>query len=780
MGNLNYSKGTGEWKNWLIEETCFDSRYLGKCEAIFCQGNGYMGVRAALEESYVGETRDLLVTGTFNKSGENEVTELPNFPDITAMQIVIDGRRFSLETGTVEAYSRVLNLRTGELTREVTWISPEGKKISFCFERVVSLEREHVIAARLTMKSDSSFELKLESGINGRVTNTGSQHCLEGERRMYGGKCLEMIGKTNQSGVTYALHTVHRIEKNGAEWKTDFLPVIDRRYISCRYIGHVQAGETVVLEKISAIHTSRDLRYDGLGEEETLVRLKKESKEECMEAADLGYETIAGESAAAWEKFWNRADIIVDTERAFDQLAVRFASYHLNIMMKKDDSRVGIGAKGMTGEGYKGHSFWDTEIFIFPYFLMTNPKAARTLLEYRYKNLYGARKKAAEYGMDGAMYPWESAWIDDGEVTPLWGTADVVTGETLPILTGIIEVHISADIAYAVDQYYKATGDEDFMDRYGYEIILDTARFWLSKLTWIEERGRYEILDVIGPDEYKEHVDNNAYTNYMARHNISLAKQALSLLRKDKREIYARLEEPLQLEKLEKDLEKADRMYLPQPNEEGIIPQFDGYFDLKSIDLTKYKNSSIVGTIYNDYNMEQINSFQVAKQGDTVVLLELLEQEFEPDIRRKNFVYYEERTLHDSSLSKSTHCVLAADLGMEDMAYRFYEGAAGVDLGQEMKSSDMGVHTASMGGIWQAVVYGFGGVRLEEECLRIEPKLPADWKGLEFSLCYQGADLHVKADKGQVTVSCRGGNVKLKVCQKAVLLRDGDTQTWEY
>ena len=240
---------------------------------------------------------------------------------------------------------------------------------------------------------------------------------------------------------------------------------------------------------------------------------------------EKSYDAHFAESEKAWAALWDDQDILIDSENDFDQLGIRFALYHLNIMVKKDDSRVGIGAKAMSGEGYKGHSFWDTETFIFPYFMYAQPDTAKTLLTYRFKSLIGARNKARDNGYEGAMYPWESAWIDDGEVTPYYMGVEPITGNPQYCLTGKIELHVTADIALAVWQYYQATGDQEFMDRCGYEILLDTARFWNSRLEWKEEKGRYELTDVIGPDEYKEHVDNNAYTNYLLHLNMSLAAE---------------------------------------------------------------------------------------------------------------------------------------------------------------------------------------------------------------------------------------------------------------
>lgn len=396
-------------------------------------------------------------------------------------------------------------------------------------------------------------------------------------------------------------------------------------------------------------------------------------------------------------------------------------------------------------------------MFILPYFTFTRPETARTLLEYRYKNLYGAHLKARENGYEGAMYPWECAWVDDGEVTPMYMGADVVTGKITKCWTGIIEHHISADIAYAVEQYFLVTGDLEYMEKYGYEIILDTALFWASRVQYIPEKDRYEILDVIGPDEYKEHVDNNAYTNYMAAYNMRQALKIIKMLPEKNKELYDRLNEKLSLSYIKEKIEDCiDKLYLPVPNEEGIIPQSDQFLGLKKLDLTKYKSSKEVLTIYNDFNTEQLNQYMVSKQADTVMLLFLLDTLFDEETKKRNFIFYEDKTLHDSSLSKSTHAILANDFGLDEMAYDLYERALNIDLGPQMKSSDEGIHSASIGGIWESTVMGFGGVRMEGENLRIAPRLPQKWKKLVFPLSFRGIPLTVTVGKSEVTVENHG------------------------
>ena len=438
---------------------------------------------------------------------------------------------------------------------------------------------------------------------------------------------------------------------------------------------------------------------------------------------------------------------------------ISIALYHLNIMIKRDDDRVGIGAKGMTGEGYKGHSFWDTEMFLMPYYLLTDPAAAKTLLGYRWRSLPGAFKKASENGYQGAMFPWESAWLDDGEVTPLYCGADIVTGKSSPVLTGMIEQHISADIAWGVWLYYQATGDDDFMNRRGCELLIEIARFWASRVEWQDDTQRYEIKNVIGPDEYKDHVDNNAFTNYLTVFAMEQAERCIKDMPTQWPDAYAKLSDSYDLNALAAELQdKKAKVYLPQPNADGIVPQNAQYLGLDAIDLSKYKNQQGVSSIYEDYSPAQMNHLMVSKQADLVMLMRIMPDLFDAETRRKNFIFYESRTLHDSSLSHGQHCVLAAWEGLDDMALDMYRHAIAIDLGPNMKSSDLGIHSASMGNVWQCVVCGFAGLEWHEGGLSLRSHLPASWQRAAFNIVWRGAKLHVEVTHAGITVTHRGGS----------------------
>ena len=785
MPVMNYRKGTGAETSWIIEETSFYEKYTGKCEAIFTQGNGYLGLRNSLEERYVDTVRGMFITGTFNKASKEEATELPNVSDIVNMEIELNGERFSMTEDNLKEYSRTLNLYTGETCRNVLWEGKNGDVVQLSFHRFVSYKNVHVIGAYVEIKPvNCDVKATVVSGINAQVTNNGAQHLTEVSKRAFDEKYLQMGMVTTESEVAIAVSTVHDVFLDGEKTEeTAYKIVDDRRKILAKIQLDIPKGETARVEKISTVHSSRDLEYTGSGKEPDKETVYANGLENLKEAECKGYRTLLQESREVWEAIWKKQDIVIDSREDDAQLAVRFALYHLQIMVRKEDNRVGIGAKALSGEGYKGHSFWDTETFIFPYFQMAEPETARTLLEFRYKGLYGARKKAIENGYKGAMYPWEAAWVSDGEVTPYVIGVNVHTGEPMICLTGVIEQHITSDIIFALWQYYAATDDQDFMDRYGYEMTIETARFWNSRLEWIEENNRYEIRDVIGPDEYKEHVDNNAYTNYMAHENMRLAAQVIACIRDEKKDIYGKMQKLMQeegtsLEQLEEELkDKMKKLYLPQPDEKtGIIPQFDGYFDLKEIDLSVYKNASVVGTIFHDYSGEDVQKMQAGKQADIVELLYQMEDITTPDNKAKNYVYYEARTLHDSSLSKAIHSITACDLGMDKEAYEMFMSAALTDLGQEMKSSDAGIHSANMGGVWQDVVMGFGGVRIHDGHLRIRPNCPKQWEKFTYPIYWKGNKLDVTVCKDGVEVINEGTAFMAEIMGQMVTVEKGKNQ----
>ncbi len=724
-----YDKGTGELQNWVLAEKDFDVQYIRKCEAVMCQGNGYMGVRAALDEHYEEQWRGTLVAGTFDQY-QTEATELPPCADLTNIQLFMDGEALDLKTGESSDYWIQLNLKTGILTRSFVWTSPSGIKAEFLFERVVSLHDLHLIAARATIRFLSDCTFAVEAGIEG-TSRIGDPHfhlVQAGQR----GELLQYVEQTNQSGISFVLTSVCEMKVNELVQKSAFKQ--DEQNIYQCYQVNVKQGDTVVVEKRSNVYTTRDLQTQNLS-----VTALADYAASCLQGYEsFSFNKIAQASADAWDtKVWSMKDVQIDTQNQIDQLALRFAVYHLTVMSPVHDNRMNIGAKGLSGMGYRGHSFWDTEIYMLPYFIFTDPKGARSLLEHRYHGLESAHKKAQENGYCGAMYPWESAWTDDGEVTPSWAR------------TGLLEHHITADVAFGVYNYYEVTADEDFMNRYGYEIVFDTAKYWQSRVTYNEQKGQYEIRNVIGPDEYTEDCDNNAFTNYMAHFNMTLAMTYYDKLKQINPELLQKLSDKLGLSGLyDSWREKTEKLYLPKENQDGIVPQDDTFLTLPVIDITPYKQGKAI-----DFDL---NATQVSKQADVMVLFLLLEDLFSSEVKKKNFYYYEPKCFHHSSLSLSSYSILASDVKEQNVAYDLFEKACVIDMGQAPYSSDDGIHSASLGGIWQCVVLGFLGVRLYGGKLRIQPNLPQKWQKVCASIIWQGQRLNITATQDTLQVMNQG------------------------
>ena len=746
---LNYHRGSKQDKNWIVEETYFNDRYQGKCESIMSLGNGYMGLRSSSEEPYIGQTRGLFVAGTYNKFDDKEVTELPNAADITEMVFDINGEQFSLNSGKVHEYSRQLNLKTGELTRDIVWENSKGESYKIVFRRFVSLEDLHFIGMKVEitpLTADANITFK--TGINGGQTNSGAQHFHDGDKRVYENKYMQLIQTTTQWKIDFVFNSAVRLYINDKEMRNKLSFSLERRSIYCNFKTAVSKGETLTVEKFTNVFTNLDSDNN-----KELKELKEHSLEHIARSSRLTYNDLFEKSKAKWSEYWEEAKIEIHTDNDIDQLSVRFAQYHLLIMTPFHDERFSIGAKALTGEGYKGHVFWDTEIFILPYFQYTFPTIARNLLKYRFNTIEGARNKAKKFGYSGTMYSWETAFTGEEE-TPEWAAINIMTGKAAKVWSGLKEHHITADIAYAVWNYYLSTNDEEFMNLYGSEIIFQCAAFWCSRLDWNEEKNQYHIKDVIGPDEYTEHIDNNAYTNYMAQYTISTSIELYELAENRQWSNFTHLKEKLKL-KQRMDSYKAivDNIYLPKPDENNIIPQDDTFMSKDCISLEKYKYSDEKQTILKDYTREQVINLQILKQADVVMLLYVLRSSFSNQVKRANWEYYEERTIHDSSLSAAVHSIIANDFDMSETAYSFFRKASEIDLGSNLLSSNDGIHSAALGGTWLAVVMGFGGVINENGTLNINPKLPKAWDKLSFSIYWKNEKINIDISKQLIKIT---------------------------
>lgn len=746
--SVSYHLGQGQDENWVIADSHFDLDFCGKFEVIMLLGNGYLGIRSAHDENYPDNQRNTFVAGSFDRYA-NEVTELPNAPDMVATTILLDGERFDLTRGEIIFYQRQLNLRTGLLERHIKWRSQGGKTYQLLFKRCVSLADLNVWAQSIEIIPSEDAVISLEVAIDGQKTNSGTQHFEEGSGRFLDAHTLQYETTTYESRIQFIQQMHLALTLDGETYTNTPQKIGDRRQLKARYQLNVAANQSLCLEKHMVITTSNDVDLYALSDEEKPLAQQHKTDTLTQKITELGFDGIIATSAQAWADWYRQTDIEIKGS-ALDQLAIRFALYHLRIMTPAHDARIGIGAKGLSGEGYKGHVFWDSEIFILPMLMWAQPELARKQLAYRGLTIDGARRKAFGNGYEGAQFAWESAATGDEE-TPVWGAIDIVSGKATKIWSGFIEQHITADIAYSIYQYVKITNDQAFLDQYGYEIIFETATFWATRAEKVN--GRYELHNVIGPDEYKEHVNNNAFTNHMAHFNVELALHYAQFLKLNKPLLWEKLSNDLQLEgRVAQWQDFVDHLYLPQANEQNLIPQDDTYLSLKSIDLTPYKQQKHVGQLFQDYNLEQVNQMQISKQADVLALLYLLPHRFSREVKQACWDYYEPRTLHDSSLSLSMHTTLACDVNDLALAYTMWQRARDIDFGPKARSSDAGIHTASIGGIWQAVVLGFGGVRMVDGQLQINPRLPKAWTGLRFAIVWQGERLQVQIEEQQLRI----------------------------
>jgi trehalose/maltose hydrolase-like predicted phosphorylase len=459
----------------------------------------------------------------------------------------------------------------------------------------------------------------------------------------------------------------------------------------------------------------------------------------------LGWRGMVAAHETAWQQRWDASDVVIEGDDEVQQ-ALRFAVYHLTSAANPEDERVSVGARGLTGDAYFGHVFWDTETYLLPFYTATWPEAARAMLMYRYHTLPGAREKAAAMGYKGALYAWESA--DTGEET----TPERVVGTDgamIDILTGRMEQHISADIAYAVWQYWRATGDDAFFIDAGAEILLETARFWASRAV-TEADGKRHIRHVIGPDEYHEDVDDNAFTNVMARWNIARGLETIELLRTRWPKRASALRERLAL--VEAELgdwrDAVGRIVTGFDPATGLYEQFAGYHKLEPIDLSLYADRKVPIDVV--LGRERTQRSQVIKQADVVALLALLPEAFPGTAAEANFRCYEPRCGHGSSLSPAMHALVAARLGDTELALSYLDRIARLDPDPNAAG---GVRIAGLGGIWQAIVLGFGGLDISGDTLAINPKLPPRWRSLAYQACFQGRRVAIRVAAGKATAT---------------------------
>jgi alpha,alpha-trehalose phosphorylase len=710
-------------------------------ETLFTLGNGYIGMRGTLEEGSAAPKGQTLEGTYLNGFYESEPIQYPenayglartnefmlNVPNAKRIGLVIDGEEFGMGRGRVLDHERVLDFRTGLLTRSVEWESAGGKRVRIVSRRLVSFQRKHVAAIEYTVTPlNFSGRLRLESTLDSAVSNlqagddprvgsaiTGPS--LQPVSQELSEQGMLVLQRTRHSGFLLASST-ETVLAGGVGVRIERLPD--------GHAFHADAaqGQTLILHKFIAYATSRDMAENQVG---------TRARAELARARDAGFARLAAEQAAWLADFWDQADVRIDGDDALQQ-GVRFNQFHL-LQSVGRDGRTNIAAKGVTGEGYEGHYFWDTEIYVFPFFLFSKPEIARALLQYRYTILPKARERARQMGHErGALYPWRTI---AGEECSAYFPA------------GSAQYHINADIAYSIRLYLLATGDFEFMAQQGAEIVLDTARIWLGIGSY-DRQQRFCINAVTGPDEYTAIVNNNYYTNAMARMHLSFAAEVAERLRAERPDDYARVAGAIGLDDAEIAAWRAAAaaMRLPYDEALGIHEQDDSFLSKKPWDFANTPRENYPLLLH--YHPLVIYRHQVCKQADVVLALLLLSSEFSLDDKRRDFDFYERVTTHDSSLSSCIFSMVASEVGYHDKAYAYFMETARLDLDNTHGNTEYGVHTAAMAGTWLGVAYGFAGMRLDGAGLRFAPVLPQKWRGYRFKVQVHGALLEVEVDAG--------------------------------
>jgi kojibiose phosphorylase len=719
---------------WRLTEDRFDRSRLAHFETIFTLANGYVGVRGS---PAAGDR--LAAPGTFLAGVDDGVDggaarEIVNLPCWLGVRATMDGFTFDPAAGEVLAYRRDLDMRQGVLFARIDWRDAATRTTRFECARLVHRTRRHLALlwgritaldydGRLTLSSDlDAWAVKYASA-------SGRHHFRDLRCRDLGpdgGLGLELTTRTTGIRVAMATHL-----KAPASTRRTVRLDDDRaaESLACP----LRKGRPVAFEKRATFYTSREVADPPAAARQELSRLVRRTTR-----------ALVGEHTRAWRKVWDAADVRIDGDgRA--QKAVRFNVFHLAALGAAHDDRVSIGAKGLHGVGYAGLVFWDTEIYMLPFFAYTQPPAARALLRYRHHLLPDARRNAREGGWRGARFPWTSS--DVARERPRTGWQE----------------HVGADIAFAADQYVQASGDRAFYLDQGAELILSTARYWPARVEPAGEAGRYVLRDIAGPDEIHTGIDNNAYTNHLVRWHLRRAARAAEDLRRAGR--WAKLARRLDIGDDEPAAWRriADGLYDGLDRRRGFHEQFQGYFRLREQavdpDMTQMQYTGPV--------LHALVPTKLSKQADTVLMYYLFAGDFPAAMRRKAFRYYEPRCTHASSLSRSIHAAAAAQVGLTARARRLFLAAAELDFGPRAEC-ESGIHAASLGGTWQAAVMGFGGFAVRDGRPAFDPHLPRQWKALAFNLRWRGKTLEVAVRPRSVRLRTRSGTIAASVAGRDV------------
>ena len=745
---------------WCIKAETFDTGIQNIRETQFALGNGYLGARGILEEIPKGAWAGTYIAGVYDHL-TSQVAELVNFPNPFFFKFTVKGEKVGAVAMDVLDHQRVLNMHDGLLVRRTVYSDSKKRRYDYQSIRFVSMHDKNIGVMQITLTPlDDSAEIEIQSGLDTTVHNKGT--ITEGNKRHFHIKEL-----AREKHASYLL--LETLEKqHQVIYRSGFYYMIGKK--------RVYAHDNILklkLKKRRPIVFTKVFYIGACGEKkEDLKKLQRSSKHKFNKTFQGKTEDLFKSHCEEWRKLWDIADVVI-AGTADIQKNLRFNIFHMLICGHIDNGFSSIGARTLSGEGYRGHVFWDAEIFMLPFYAYAIPDVAKNMLLYRYFRMDQARDIAKTQGFKGTMYPWESAGTGEEE-TPTW--AKDLDGKIIRIKTNKLEHHITADIAFACCQYVEITDDEEFMEDYGYEMVFEAARFWASRVQR-NRQGKYEIRDVIGPDEFHEHVNNNAYTNVMAKWNLSIAHKFYYTLKKTKPKLYRELRGKIDLTDKEANTWKhiVPKIVFKYRKKDYVIEEFDGYFRKKHINIVDLDENGIPmlpkGVKVKDYNKTQL-----VKQADVLMLLYLLADFFPKEAKKNNYQFYAPRTLHKSSLSPAIHAIMALESGLLNQAYQFFNVALRADISNLHGNSHAGIHAASLGGVWQSVINGFAGVKIASHTLSFDPKMPKTWQYIQFSLLWKSFLLRIVVNNNEVHIrveSKQRKKLKMRIFGKNHFLHPG-------
>jgi len=750
---------------WRLIETSYDDD--GVSETIFSVGNGYLGLRGNHIEGRGAHEHGTFINGLHETwpirhaeqaYGFAEVGQtIVNAPDAKVMRVYIDDEPLSFDEAEIHEYSRVLDMRTGVLSRTVVWVTPSGKRVRMQDERIVSFDERHLAVLRLEVvveNADAPVTISCQllnrqdgagiyagdpmasksegkAGFDPRKAEKITERVLQPVEYWQDGLRSALSYRVNDSGMSVAVVADHVVEtENDYSARTLIEPDIAKNVFRVQ----AKAGVPIRISKIVSYHSSR-----GVPPRELVDRCRRSLDRVGVEGVDALFRAQEAWLAA----FWERSDVRIAGHDDLQQ-ATRWCLFQLAQAASRADG-TGVPAKGLTGSGYSGHYFWDTEIYVLPFLTYTSPQWAKNALRARVLMLPAARRRAAQLNEAGALFPWRTI---NGEEASAYYAA------------GTAQYHINADVSYALGKYVRATGDEEFLRREGADIAVETARLWATLGFWRGTNGHstFHIHGVTGPDEYTTVVNDNLFTNVMARYNLRLAARVVREMAEQDPAAYAALVERTGLDAGEREAwdRAAEAIHIPFSEALRIHPQDSLFLEREVWDLEG--TSPDQRPLLLHYHPLVIYRFQVLKQADVVLALFLQGNHFTDEEKLADFDYYDPLTTGDSTLSAVVQSIMAAEVGYQDLAREYFEQALFVDLGNLHHNSSDGVHVASAGGVWTALVSGFGGMRDHDGLLSFDPRLPADWPELSYALQWHGSQLQVTVTREALRLEVRSGD----------------------